>query len=298
MVWELVLPGERIVRIEEYPNSSRRHKPCVSCRCIGSRARVPTLLHVNHETRHLALKYYTVTLKHRLLKPTYFNPNIDILLFASVDAFVKFAKPVALPHTLKFYDNSLFTELFPVRDAQGNFGTVPRRYTDDEKIESKLRYMAIGRTNPLPYHAINGDTPWQEIDKPEVLNLLGTFGDLTKIFIEGVYLEDSGVHPAPPSLAARILQTALERRWKLSRDRDLNMPEIIVVGPTSMVSPLLTSREAVTNYLSYRSRCVSEHGRLDFGLGLSLQSTDHDSREDKYSTGGELWVTCTIGEGS
>jgi len=278
MVWELVLPGERVVRVEKYTNASGRHKPCASCSCIGSRARVPTLLHVNHETRHLALKYYTVTLKHRLLKPTYFNPNIDILLFASVDAFVKFAKPVALPHTLKFYDSSLFTELFPVRDTQGNFGTVPRRYTDDEKIESKLRYMAIGRSNPLPFHAITGETPWEEIDKPEVLNLLGTFGDLTKLFIEGVYLEDSGVHPAPPSFAARFLRKALGRRWKLSRDQDLNMPEIIVVGPTSMVnqSTLLISRQTVTNYLSRRSRCVSEHGRLDFGLGPSLQSTNLD----------------------
>ncbi|PVH84847.1 hypothetical protein DL98DRAFT_528262 [Cadophora sp. DSE1049] len=244
MVWELVLPGERVVRIEEFTNTGRRHKPCASCRCIGSRACVPTLLHVNHETRHLALKSYTVTFKNRLLKPTYFNPNLDILLFASVDAFIKFAEPVMLSHTLNLLDVSPFTELFPASDAHGKLGTIPRRYTDDEKIESKVRYMAIGRSNPLPWHTVTGETPWEEICSVELRNLLGGFGNLTKLFIEGVYLGDSGVHPAPPPLADRVLKRLLDKRWNLSRDQDLNLPDFVVVGPTNMKQMRFRAREA------------------------------------------------------
>src|SRR4051794_10259068 len=101
MIWELVLPGERVVRIQAFTESSRHHKASASCRCIGSKARVPTLLHVCQESRHLALKSYTITFKNRLLKPTYFNPNLDILLFAGVDDFFKFARPAAFYHILK-----------------------------------------------------------------------------------------------------------------------------------------------------------------------------------------------------
>ncbi|KAK0101465.1 hypothetical protein ONS95_006637 [Cadophora gregata] len=244
MVWELVLPGERVIRIEDFTNTSRRHKPCTTCRCIGSRACVPTLLHVNHETRQLALKFYTVTFKNRLLKPTYFNPILDILLFPSVETFFKFAEPVVLTYTLNLLEVCPFTELFPARNVHAKFGTASGRYNDDESIESKLRYSAIGRSNPLPCRATIGATPWEEISSIGLMNLLGGFGNLTKLFIEGVYLEDSGFHPAPPPSADRILKTLLDKRWKTCSDQNVQLPEIIVVGPTSMKQMRFRAREA------------------------------------------------------
>ncbi|KAH7395772.1 hypothetical protein BKA64DRAFT_709158 [Cadophora sp. MPI-SDFR-AT-0126] len=245
MVWELVLPGERVVRIERFANTSHHHNPCESCRCIGSRARVPTLMHVNHETRHLALKSYTVTFKNRLFKPTYFNPDLDILFFASVDAFAIFAEPVELPHTLFPFASSSYNEDYTSPGSlRLNFRTVPRRWIDKERFEEKIRYMAFGRSNRLPCHTLTGETPWEEISNKEMLQMLGAYGNLTTLFIESVYLEDSGLHPTPPPLPDQVLERQLGKLWKLTRYRDLDSPKIVVIGPTSMKQMRFRAREA------------------------------------------------------
>ncbi|KAH6720230.1 hypothetical protein BKA61DRAFT_668147 [Leptodontidium sp. MPI-SDFR-AT-0119] len=243
MVWELVLPGERVVRIQEFTECSRHHKPSASCRCIGSKARVPTLLHVCRETRLLALKSYTIAFKNRLLKPTYFNPKVDILLFASVDDFFKFACPVAFYHILKIASLNYFGP-YHVTDTHGFPGTPPRRYTDDEKIEDKLRYLAIGRSNPLPCHQVTGKTPWEEFIDRELINLLGEFGNLDTLFVEGIYFEDLGLHPAPPPSAGLIVEKHLKRRWNLSKDALRDFPELVAVGATKMKQMRFRARES------------------------------------------------------
>lgn len=243
MVWELALPGERVVRIEEFAESSHHHDPSPLCCCIGSKARIPTLLHVSREARDLALKHYTVTFKNRLRQPTYFNPNLDILFFASVDDFIKFARSVAYHDILKAAKPSL---LLPrcVHYTHNILEAQPRPRFDNEKIEKLLKHVAIGRSNPLEFHQVTGKTPWEEISGWELIFYLGDYSNLENLFLEGIYFEDLGLLPAPPPSAYHFIKGKLDSKWEVAKDVTRDLPKITVVGSTKMKQMRFKARES------------------------------------------------------
>ncbi|KAL2074174.1 hypothetical protein VTL71DRAFT_7952 [Oculimacula yallundae] len=244
MIWELALPGERVVRIQDFPECIHKHQPSAVCRCIGSKARVPTLLHVCHESRALALKHYTITFENRMFQPTYFNPNLDILYFASVDDFMKFAHPVPV---YSFPEDPYFEIFAPYRVSDDPLYPIsypPRRLTDNEDIESKLRYLAIGWAFPFPYNPAIDCTPWESISYDDMLNYIGEFRNLDTLFVEDIFFEDTGLHFFKPSVAVKYIKWLLSERWVAHEDGARKFPELVTVGSTMMKQMRFRAREA------------------------------------------------------
>ncbi|CZT05479.1 uncharacterized protein RAG0_11548 [Rhynchosporium agropyri] len=204
MIWELALPGERIVRIQEFVESSPHDRILQAYQCIGSKARVPTLLHVCHESRTLALKHYTIILKNRLLKPTYFNPDLDTLLFASLSDLFKFAQP-------------------------------------DDLYQS---HVVIGWSKSIPFNIWNQFTPWEEIERSVTLDVIAGFKNLDTLLVEDIYFEQIGVAAPAPPFADQMFKTKLMRRWEERRNSARPFPEIKIVGPTKMKQIRRRAREA------------------------------------------------------
>lgn len=80
-IWKYALPGPRLLRMVGYFGSER---------VLSSALSHPFhLLHVNNESRQVALTEYCV-LRNLSVVPLYINPNIDLLCFLNFDQFQKF----------------------------------------------------------------------------------------------------------------------------------------------------------------------------------------------------------------
>ncbi|CZS93657.1 uncharacterized protein RCO7_09477 [Rhynchosporium graminicola] len=243
MIWELALPGERIVRIQEFVESSPHDRILQAYQCIGSKARVPTLLHVCHESRTLALKHYTIILKNRLLKPTYFNPDLDTLLFASLSDLFKFAQPDDLYQSVRL-SQFIHPGLYHFTSLYNFTNYLPKLSVDEESIEKKVKHVVIGWSKSIPFNIWNQFTPWEEIERSVTLDVIAGFKNLDTLLVEDIYFEQIGVAAPAPPFADQMFKTKLMRRWEERRNSARPFPEIKIVGPTKMKQIRRRAREA------------------------------------------------------